>query len=143
SLKVPKAPVSLLGKTIAIFKGKPDTEAILTIVYDHRRKSHRLVWVDQTTSRSRVHYDSITEDEGLTVYAEIHSHNSMEAFFSPIDDGSEARSTGLYGVIGRVDLDRPHALFRYSCGHHFRRIPAMSLFDDPKRVNELLVEAVQ
>ncbi|MDN5697473.1 MAG: Mov34/MPN/PAD-1 family protein, partial [Rubrobacter sp.] len=140
SLKVPKAPVYLLEQAVKIFKERPDREVLLTIMYDHSDARHHLAWVDQRATATSIDYDAAPEDEDLIVYAEIHSHNSMDAYFSATDDGSEARSTGLYGVIGRVDRHRPHAAFRYSCGHHFRRIPASSLFDDPVRVAELLSE---
>lgn len=140
SLKIPKAPVELLEATVRIFKERPDREVLLTIMYDRRDARHHLAWPEQSATATSIDYDSITEDEDLIVYAEIHSHNSMDPFFSATDDTSEARSTGLYGVIGRIDLDRPHAAFRYSCGHHFRRISGSSLFDDPARVRKLLAE---
>lgn len=140
TLRVPKAPVSLLEKTVKIFKERPRKEALVTIVYDHRDGRHHLIWVDQETTATSVKYDAVPESEHLTTFMEIHSHNTMEAFFSSTDDGSEAKSTGLYGVIGRVDLDRPTARFRFSCGTHFRPLGAESLFDDPERVRSLIQE---
>lgn len=52
-------------------------------------------------------------------------------YFSPTDNQSEMKGTGIYTVIGRVDLDRPTAAFRFSCGTHHRLLYAEDLFDDP------------
>ena len=49
---------------------------------------------------------------------DIHSHNSMKAVFSAIDDQDE-RSTRLYLVIGRLDRFFPEISARISCGGSF------------------------
>lgn len=139
-LKVPRAPVALLEKTLRIFKGRCDREVLLTIVYDHRDGAHHLVWVEQSATATSIDFDPVVENDYLTIFMEIHSHHCMEAFFSATDDHSEVKSGGLYGVIGRVDLDRPHTAFRYSCGTHFRPIAARNLFDDAARVSNLITE---
>lgn len=48
----------------------------------------------------------------------IHSHNSMEAFFSGKDDRDE-RSTGLYFVLGELDHFYPTLKARIFCGDSF------------------------
>jgi PRTRC genetic system protein A len=130
-LKVPKAPVSLLENAIRIFKLRPHTEVMLSIIYNHRDGKHHLVWPDQTATATSITYDAVPETDYLTTFCEIHSHNTMEAFFSPTDNQSEMKGTGIYTVIGRVDLDRPTAAFRFSCGTHHRLLYAEDLFDDP------------
>lgn len=140
-LKVPRAPVALLRKTLRIFKQRPDREMLVTVVYDHRDGAHRLVWVEQCATATSIDYDPVVENEHLTVYCEIHSHNRMDAFFSATDDSSEVKSGGLHGVIGRVEDPRPPARFRYSCGEHFRDIPAVDLFEPAERIPELITEA--
>ena len=57
------------------------------------------------------------DDTRYIRYADLHSHNSMEAFFSPKDDQDE-QGTGLYLVMGQVNR------FSRSCG---RGSPAMVL----------------
>ena len=48
-------------------------------------------------------------------YIDIHSHNTMEARFSPIDDNDE-RATRIYIVMGRLDKFFPDMTVRMSCG---------------------------
>ena len=54
-------------------------------------------------------------------YADVHSHNSMEAKFSRIDDRDE-RPTGLYIVLGRLNGFYPEISVRISCGGVFQTI---------------------
>lgn len=118
---LPKAPAPLLAKTVRIFKERSRQEAVVNIVYDRREASFHLVWVEQSGSAASVTYQPLHEHEDLIVYAEIHSHGRMGAFFSATDDAHELRS-GIYGVVGRVEESRPEALFRYSCGGVFKEI---------------------
>lgn len=131
---VPKAPASLLSRIVHIFKRMPDREAVVSVVYDRREKRHHLIWNDQRDQSSGgVTYDPIPETGRIVPYAEIHSHNRMGAFFSRTDDEFEVR-TGIYGVLGRVDEERPEALFRYSCGGVFRPLSGGEVFHNPSGV---------
>lgn len=130
---VPKAPASLLVEIVRIFAERPDTEALIDLVYDRRDGSFRLVWNQKQASAGSVHYEPLPDDEDIVLYAEIHSHHKMRAFFSPVDDAAEVKS-GVYGVVGRISDDVPEARFRYSCGGHFRELLAEDLFDDPSLV---------
>ena len=46
--------------------------------------------------------EDLPDEQRYLYYADIHSHNSMKAVFSAIDDMDE-RGTRLYLVIGRLD----------------------------------------
>ncbi len=132
---VPKAPASLLSKVVRVFKERPDREAVVNVVYDRHEGKHHLVWNEQRgASAGSVTYDPLPETDRLVPYVEIHSHNTMPAFFSETDDYSEVR-TGLYGVIGRVDRERPEAVFRFSCGGIFEPLWAGKIFHDPSGAN--------
>ncbi len=61
---------------------------------------------------------------------DIHSHNTMAAFFSPIDDHDE-KATRLYTVIGKLNKGKPEIKTRISNGGKFMDI-------DPKQVFEFL-----
>ena len=50
--------------------------------------------------------------------ADIHSHNSMRAFFSGIDDKDEL-ATRVYMVVGRLDQPTPEISARISNGGRF------------------------
>ena len=59
---------------------------------------------------------------------EVHSHNSMPAYFSGTDDHDE---TGfrIYAVIGKVDSHRPEIRVRVGVYGNFISIPAHLVFD--------------
>lgn len=130
---VPKAPASLLAEIVRIFKERPETEALIDLVYDRREGRFHLVWNQKQASAGSVDYDPLPDDENFVLYAEIHSHNKMRPFFSPTDDAAEIK-TAVYGVVGRINDDVPEARFRYSCGGHFRELLAEEIFDDPSVV---------
>jgi len=134
---VPKAPASLLAKTVRIFAERPDREALVCVVFDRREGEFHLVWAEQEATASGVTYEPLPENERFVVYAEIHSHHGMPAFFSATDDEHEKKS-GVYGVVGRVDKPRPQAHFRYSCGGIFRPLRAESLFEPVGEVRNLV-----
>ena len=59
---------------------------------------------------------------------DIHSHNTMATFFSPVDDHDE-KATRLYTVIGKLNRSKPEIKTRLSNGGKFMDI-------DPKQVFE-------
>lgn len=137
-LKLPKPPAAMLSRIVQLFKQSADSEELLTIVYDHDEGRHRLVRVEQQTSPAKVHYDALVEDERYTIFCEIHSHHRMPPFFSEDDDSSEAVSGGLFGVIGDIRDAKPAAIFRYSCGGHFRVLHARQLFEPAYEVPDII-----
>lgn len=112
---VPPCPASVLARTVEIFKERPKTEAMVSIVYDTEDAAYTIVWQGERATRHSVEYDPLMDDERRIVVAEIHSHHTMDAYFSRTDDSSE-RALKLYGVVGNVDRERPTALFRFPCG---------------------------
>ena len=61
---------------------------------------------------------------------DIHSHNTMKASFSAIDDADE-KATRIYAVIGRLDKYLPDITARISVGGKFVEIPPSSVFEYP------------
>lgn len=53
--------------------------------------------------------------ENLSVLLELHSHNTMSAFFSGTDDANENMNQ-FYGVWGKVEDKEPEFAFRWVCG---------------------------
>ena len=75
---------------------------------------------------SKAHIDadlrgSALPEERYIHYADIHSHNSMAAKFSYIDDEDE-RATRLYFVVGHLDRFYPSIAARMSCGGSYQEI---------------------
>jgi hypothetical protein len=61
-------------------------------------------------------------------YMDIHSHNSMKAFFSSIDDNDE-KATRLYTVIGELYKFMPDIKTRFSNGGKFWTIDPGEVFE--------------
>lgn len=66
----------------------------------------------------RLTEQTLPDEERYLYYADIHSHNSMKAVFSTVDDMDE-RGTRLYLVVGRLDRFYPEIAARISCGGSF------------------------
>jgi len=67
-------------------------------------------------------------DERYIHFMDVHSHNSMRAFFSPIDDADE-KATRLYTVIGNLDKYLPDIKTRFSNGGTFHEIDPSEVFE--------------
>jgi hypothetical protein len=61
---------------------------------------------------------------------ELHSHHVLPARLSRQDDADEQRLC-LYGVVGRVDPERPEIALRVGAYGHFLPVPWDSVFDVP------------
>ena len=107
---LPKIPAQLMGEIIAFFRAfmteNEENEALALIYWDKEEKRFFAYVPKQSVCKERVEanlHDCPYDDaERYICYADIHSHNSMDAFFSGTDDRDE-RSTGLYLVLGKLD----------------------------------------
>ena len=100
-------------------------EALVLLYWDRENEEFVPVVPKQRASKATVHANlaancAIDEDRYL-LYADIHSHNSMAAKFSAIDDRDE-RASRLYIVIGRLDRFYPDITARVSCGGTYLEI---------------------
>ena len=64
----------------------------------------------------------------LVHFMDIHSHNSMKAFFSPTDNADE-KATRLYTVIGNLHEYFPDIKTRISNGGKFLDIDPLEVFE--------------
>ena len=123
---LPLIPMSLMGQIIAFFrsfmKENEEYEALAIIFWDKAERRYFAYIPKQTVSKDSINADLSEcpyDDEARYIrYADIHSHNSMEAFFSGTDDADE-RGTGLYMVLGGLDEFFPEIKVRISCGGSF------------------------
>jgi PRTRC genetic system protein A len=67
-------------------------------------------------------------DDGEAV-VDVHSHNSMPAFFSATDDDDE-QGLRFYVVIGRIDTATPEIRVRVGVYGHHMDVPGDMIFDD-------------
>ncbi|MGN0273281.1 MAG: hypothetical protein ACI4DT_00650, partial [Chordicoccus sp.] len=125
---LPLIPGALLGQIISFFRcfmgEKQEYEALVQIYWDREAEEFIPFVPKQSVSkagiRANLENNTLPEDRYLH-YADVHSHNSMEAKFSRIDDRDE-RPTGLYIVLGRLNGFYPEISVRISCGGVFQAI---------------------
>ena len=126
---LPRVPMRLIGQIIAFFRSfmreNSEYEALAIIYWGKETKDFFAYVPKQTVSKEEIDADLTDcpyEDEDRYIrYADIHSHNSMEAFFSGVDDADE-RGTGLYMVVGELDHFFPDIRTRIACGGSFVEI---------------------
>ena len=138
---LPKIPMQLIGQLVAFFRSYmqdgEEYEAMAQIYWDKEQEEFFAYVPKQTVCKDEIEADlrdcPYDNEERYLCYADIHSHNSMEAFFSSKDDQDE-RGTGLYFVVGELDRFFPALKARISCGGTFVPI-------DPATVIEGLDQA--
>ena len=126
---LPKIPGSLMGQIIAFFRAfmteNEENEALALIYWDKVKQEFFAYVPKQTVCKveieANLHDCPYDDAERYICYADIHSHNSMDAFFSSKDDSDE-RSTGLYFVLGKLDQFYPDIKARIFCGDTFAPI---------------------
>jgi PRTRC genetic system protein A len=131
---LPLIPSDLMMKVISFFrfytrKGD-EAEAVLNVYWDKDNGEFIADVPEQIVSKMSV--DSrISEkfaDGRFIHYMDIHSHNSMRAFFSPTDDRDE-KATRLYTVIGKLNEYVPEIKTRISNGGTFLEIDPSEIFE--------------
>jgi hypothetical protein len=102
----------------------------------HRAEALVYIWLDAaregndawriTVPKQRVSGGNVTVDEPrpaapeqdqegnspFLLWGHIHSHNTMGAFFSSVDDSSEQQDGLIYGVVGKIDSYVPETKWR-------------------------------
>lgn len=87
---------------------------------------------NQTVSKASVSYDWAEIPAGAIVVVDIHSHNTMTAFFSGTDDADDRIGIRYSGVFG--ELQKPVAATKWRFNYLSKRIDATpgEIFDLPK-----------
>ena len=125
---LPLIPRELMGQIISFFRSfmneGMEYEAMVFLYWDRQEEEFVVYVPKQSASKASIHADladnTLPEDRYLH-YADIHSHNSMAAKFSVIDDADE-KATRLYIVVGRLDRFYPDVTARVSCGGTYIQI---------------------
>lgn len=125
---LPLIPRKLIGQIISFFRcfmsEHEEFEAMAHIYWDKEREEYTAFIPRQRVSKAHIDADlrgSALPEERYIHYADIHSHNSMAAKFSYIDDEDE-RATRLYFVVGHLDRFYPSITARMSCGGSYQEI---------------------
>ena len=104
---LPLIPMDMIMRIVAFFRSYihcgTEREALLNVYYDKHTQEFVVDAPEQTVTKASVE-SKISEkytDGHYIHYMDIHSHNSMRAFFSPSDNADE-KATRLYTVIGNL-----------------------------------------
>ena len=119
-----KIPIEMLENIVEFFKrvmtmtkgsgGHGEYEAMAHIVWNKRTESYRVAIPKQKVSKAAVTYDwsHVTADE--EVILDIHSHNTMGAFFSGTDERDDSTYVGISGVAGELNKAEPKLIWRFN-----------------------------
>lgn len=113
-----KIPIELFDKVVAFFKKvmevkKSELEAMIWICWDAENGYHLIV-PDQRVSKASASYDWASLPAGKTIVVDIHSHNTMGAFFSGTDNRDDQSNIGFSGVVGHLKSEEPATVWRFN-----------------------------
>jgi len=130
---LPPLPFTMLNQIISFFRHFLNedgvTEALANVYWDEVDKKYYIHIPKQIVSRTAVDTEMANIDNERFVHVmDIHSHNTMPAKFSSIDDNDE-KATRIYAVIGRLDRFFPEISVRISVGGEFVSIEPSLVFE--------------
>lgn len=132
---LPLIPQSLLQQIISFFhcymNEAEEFEALAHILWDKDLKQFVVHVPPQEVSKAHISADLSQDEfpeERYLHYMDIHSHNSMAAKFSPVDDQDE-QATRLYTVLVRLDKFFPEITVRMSCGGTYCELDPTLVFE--------------
>jgi PRTRC genetic system protein A len=113
-----KIPIELFDQVVAFFKQvmevkKSEVEAMIWICWDAESGYHLIV-PDQRVSKASASYDWSSLPTGKTIVCDIHSHNTMGAFFSGTDNRDDQNNIGFSGVVGHLKSTNPQTVWRFN-----------------------------
>ena len=138
---LPKIPLNILSQIVSFFRDICDEsgdEVFARIYYDKEEGVYFPYVPPQKISKANVTYNITdkrfqTEDRYLFVL-DIHSHNTMSAFFSGTDNSDEKSSGKIFMVIGQLDKETPMYKIRtYQEPNHIE-IDLFDAFEKPENI---------
>lgn len=137
SLAYGKIPHAILENIIAFFRAvmakHGGSEAFCQVYWDLQESKYIVHVPSQTVSGAAVRYDATknldkaSPERYIFVY-ECHSHNSMSAFWSGVDNADE-NDLRVYGVFGKLNLDKWEHKQRTIVGEQDIDVPLELVFD--------------
>lgn len=90
-----------------------DYEAMIHILWN-KTKGYFCAVPTQRVSKGSVHYENDHMSAEDMVVVDIHSHNSMSAFFSGTDDNDDKKGLRISGVFGKLNTDKTQHKWRFN-----------------------------
>jgi PRTRC genetic system protein A len=122
-LKLPYIPAAFLWAVLKSARAALPSEETYQFHWDEAGGRWRCRKPGQVASAFAVEYT----DDGAAV-VDLHSHNTMPAFYSDTDDGDE-QGLRFYLVVGEIDTSKPKIKARVGVYGHFMVVPATVVFD--------------
>jgi len=107
-MHIRKIPAKTAQEIINFFKAvykEHFSEAIVLLFYNQETKKHKIICPVQEVSGAAADYNKGIVIEGYDMIGTIHSHASMSAFHSGIDDKDEESFDGLHITFGNIRDD--------------------------------------
>lgn len=131
-----KIPCGILLDVVAFFKRNPRKEAAVQIFYDVNAGQYEIYYPEQeVTSASVVFTRSHDMESDKVLVMDIHSHGSMKAFFSSIDDHDE-KGTRLFMVFGNLDKEEITHKLRAGIAGNYKMLRLSEVFEMEDKTNE-------
>lgn len=131
-LRYGKIPGQNLQDAVDFFRevcNENENEVYLQIFWDPKKNLYWNHVPYQRVSKASVKYDRNEETErDHVLVCELHSHNTMGAYFSSIDDADE-KSDRIFGVVGELQKNKPAMIFSYVCSGKRVQVKAEDIFD--------------
>jgi len=99
-------PATMFAKVIDFFGQVYDKyrgECIVLLFYNEETQKYKIIPPQQKVSAGSLEYNRSMTIEGYTMIGDIHSHGSMSAFHSGVDDDDEKSFDGLHITIGNAN----------------------------------------
>ena len=131
---LPRIPMEMILQIISFFRYYmrmgSNREALVNVYWDKQDEQFLIDAPEQTVTQVSVNSKTNEDyaDDRYIHFMDIHSHNSMRAFFSPIDDRDE-KATRLYTVIGNLHEYFPDIKTRIANGGKFLDIDPLGVFE--------------
>lgn len=149
-LDVPKIPGEIYYQIRQFFtdisKDMGEAEAFCQVYYDLELKTYIVHVPEQEVSKASVKYDatanlSTVNPARFILVFEIHSHNTMNAFWSGTDDSDE-KDTRFYGVLGELNKEEIGEKFRTIVLGKYIDMKKENIFDFSAKVDKSYVETL-
>ncbi|HET8686721.1 MAG TPA: Mov34/MPN/PAD-1 family protein [Methanosarcina sp.] len=88
---------------------------------------------NQRISKAAVSYDWGDIPEGASIIVDIHSHNTMGAFFSGTDNNDDSSSIRISGVFGNLQNSTPSTVWRFNYLNQKFDLKLEDIFEEPKK----------
>lgn len=126
-------PSWVISQTLAFFQNycheDDPIEVMVKLLYSPTDDEYRLICPEQYVSDTYISVPDIIEYDRIRYIEvlDIHSHNVMDAFFSPTDNADEVQFR-MYGVIGKVNT-QPEMKLRVGVGGKFIALNLLKVFE--------------